>query len=85
MIDGQRASCRYRLPCLDAGHRCYNQPSIEKAGLLRPVSVVQAASGWTAMTFGPAPIDPERTYWPFILLIAAILTVMVGALLVFFT
>jgi hypothetical protein len=36
------------------------------------------------MTFGPAPIDPERTYWPFILLIAAILAVMVGALLVFF-
>jgi hypothetical protein len=36
------------------------------------------------MTFGPAPIDPERTYWPFILLIAAILTVIVGALLVFF-
>ena len=42
------------------------------------------ASGWIAMTFGPAPIDPERTYWPFILLIAAILIVMVGALLVFF-
>jgi len=37
------------------------------------------------MAFGPASIDPERTYWPFILLIAAILAVMVGALLVFFT
>jgi hypothetical protein len=36
------------------------------------------------MAFGPAPIDPERTYWPFILAIAAIVTVMVGALFVFF-
>ena len=36
------------------------------------------------MTFGPAPIDPERTYWPFILLIGAILTVVAAALLVFF-
>ncbi len=32
------------------------------------------------MTFGPAPIDPERTYWPFILLIGAILAVIVAAL-----
>lgn len=36
------------------------------------------------MTFGPAPIDPERTYWPFILLIAAILTVVIGTLLALF-
>jgi len=36
------------------------------------------------MTFGPAPIDPERTYWPFILLIGAILIVVAAALLVFF-
>ena len=36
------------------------------------------------MAFGPAPIDPERTYWPFILAIAAIVTVMVCALFVFF-
>ena len=36
------------------------------------------------MSFGPAPIDPERTYWPFILLIAAILTVVIGALFAFF-
>ena len=36
------------------------------------------------MTLGPAPLDPERTYWPFILLIAAILIVMVAALLAFF-
>jgi len=32
------------------------------------------------MTFGPAPIDPERTYWPFILLIGAIIAVIVAAL-----
>jgi hypothetical protein len=36
------------------------------------------------VSFGPAPIDPERTYWPFILLIAAILSVMVATLFVFF-
>jgi hypothetical protein len=35
------------------------------------------------VTFGPAPIDPERTYWPFILLIATILAVAIAAVLVF--
>jgi len=52
--------------------------------LASPQTGVSRVSGGVAMTFGPAPIDPERTYWPFILLIAAILAVMVGALLVFF-
>jgi hypothetical protein len=36
------------------------------------------------MTFGPAPIDPERTSWPFILCVAVILGVTIASLAIFF-
>jgi hypothetical protein len=35
------------------------------------------------MAFGSMPNDPDRTWWPFILLIGAVVAVIVAAILVF--